>query len=94
MASDADTSRQDTTLGLTPAGRIFKYFWRWRAVPVSDLLWLRHVLGGDIEAARATAVQQLLHVVDSELIRRSASHGRIIPSAPHLGGEEPCPEAG
>lgn len=66
MASSADISHQDTTLGTTPAGRIFKSFRLWLAVPASDLLRLRHVLEHPAEAERLDVAQELLLRVDAE----------------------------
>lgn len=86
--------RQGTTLGTTPAGRIFKSFRLWPAVPVSDLLRLRHVLELRLEADRSDEAQELLHLVDVELARRCASPGGIIPPTPTINREQPCPEAG
>ncbi|PTT68517.1 hypothetical protein [Arthrobacter sp. HMWF013] len=95
MASDADNSHpEDTTLGLSPAGRISKSFRRWLAVPVSDLIMLRHVLQRQVEKDGSAEAQALLHLVDAELIRRSASLVGIIPPGPTFGSEVPCPEAG
>lgn len=95
MASDADTSHpEDTKLGLTAAGRIFKSFGRWPSVPVSDLLRLRHVLERHVHTDGSAEPQELLRLVDRELTRRSKSAGGIIPPSPtpNLGG--PCPGAG
>jgi hypothetical protein len=94
MAPDADIVHSpDTTLGLTPSGRIFKSFRRWPAVPVSDLLRLRHAFVLTIETDRSAAAQELLRPVDGELTRRTASSGGIIPLVPRPG-DDPRPEAG
>jgi hypothetical protein len=69
MASDADiiSHSEDTTLGLTPYGRTVKSVRRWPAVPVADLLRLRHVVDRRAETGRSAAAQELLHLPGSGL---------------------------
>jgi hypothetical protein len=96
MASDADiiSHSEDTTLGLTPYGRTVKSVRRWPAVPVADLLRLRHVVDRRVETDRSAAAQERLHLVDAELTRRSASTEGIVPPVPRSSCEDPYPEAG
>ncbi|TLM86705.1 hypothetical protein FDW83_00560 [Pseudarthrobacter sp. NamE2] len=78
MLNGTDYSHsKDTTLGLTSSGKIFRSFHCWSAVPVSDLLRLRHAVGRT--PASTAATNELLHLVDAELTRRSSSTGGIIP---------------
>ncbi|ABM10823.1 hypothetical protein [Paenarthrobacter aurescens] len=94
MASDAHISHlEHATLGLTPSGRIFKSFRRWSSVPVTDLLWLRHVLERDVETDGSAETQELLRLVDKEHIRRSKSAEGIIPRSPTPTPRGPYPGA-
>ncbi|TLM83732.1 hypothetical protein FDW83_09605 [Pseudarthrobacter sp. NamE2] len=89
MLNGTDCSHsKDTTFGLTSSGKIFRSFHHWSAVPVSDLLRLRHALGR--APAVTSATHALLQLVDAELARRSSSLGGIIPPPP----QDHPPEAG
>ncbi|MFF1254468.1 hypothetical protein ACFVYC_18510 [Pseudarthrobacter sp. NPDC058329] len=93
MANEVHPFHQDMTSPLTTSGRIFASFRHWPTVPVSDILRLRPVFDVQVEEDRSAAVQELFHFVDTELTRRSASPGGIIPPGPRSSCEESCLEA-
>jgi hypothetical protein len=95
MAYNADISHpEDTTVGRTPSGRIFKSFRRWQAVPESELLRLRHVLQCWVDLDRLAAARDLLRLVDAELTHRAASSEGVISPGRRPSAEEPGPEPG
>ncbi|ELT45980.1 hypothetical protein G205_01998 [Arthrobacter nitrophenolicus] len=64
-----------------PAGRVFHRFQNLHKVPMSDLLQLRWALGNSVAVTAFNPIGNfaLLHLVDSELSRRSTFQSALGP---------------